>query len=202
MEILLDAKTIVPLLFGAALALFGGIVTQLAFWLLSLRHTRKTLETAFRAELKVIRENLGSTLAGYRDSLRANNPPKISVFSFPSPVFDSNAGNLGQLHDKDFVEHIVEVYSAIHALRSQSDALSNSTKDSLELCDYNEMHIDATTTHVQVIKLHNRLLGITAPDRINVDETEVESRTLMKEIHDLVSNGNINQALQKPWADA
>lgn len=202
MEILLDAKTIVPLLFGAALALIGGVVTQLAFWLLSLRHTRKTLETALRAELKVIRERLGSTLAGYRDSLRANDPPKISVFSFPSPVFDSNAGNLGQLHNKDFVEHVVEVYSAIHALRCLSDAHSNSTKDSLELRDYNEMHMDATTTHVQVIKLHNRFLGITALNGINVDETEVESREFVKELNDLVSNGNFGQALQKSWAGA
>src|SRR5687768_14414754 len=111
MDVLLDQKTMIPLLLGAALALLGGIITQLIFWRASLSHSRDALLTAFLAELKIIRENLGSSVAGYRESLQANNPPTPTVFVTPTPIFNANAGHLGQLRDTDLVEHLVEVYS-------------------------------------------------------------------------------------------
>lgn len=202
MEVLLDPKTVAPLLLGAALALIGGFVTQLIFWRLSLRHSKNTLLTAFRAELGVIRGSLGSEIAGYRDSLRINEPPTPTAFSRPTPIFTANAGHLGQLRDDDLVGHIVEVYNSVQALSEQAMLYKGIENSSLDLQDLNSIHLTATTTHVQVMKLHNRLTDVRPEGKINLDETEAESRKYFADHFKLLEAGQIHTILNRTWHDA
>ena len=202
MEVLLDTKTIIPLLLGAALALFGGVVTQFIFWRVSLSYSKDALLTAFRAELRVIRGNLSSDLAGYRDSLRINDPPTPTVFSLPTPVFSANAGHLGQLRDNDLVEHIVEVYNSIQSLSEQAMLYKGINNSALNLRDLNSIHLAATTTHVQVMKLHNRLTNVPLNGKINLDDTEVESRKYFTDDVKLLEAGQIRTILDRTWHDA
>lgn len=198
MDVLLDQKTMVPLLLGAALALLGGIITQLIFWRASLSHNKTALLTAFRAELKVIRGNLGSSIAGYRESLQANDPPTPTVFVTSTPVFDANAGNLGQLKDTDLVEHIVEVYSGLHALSELACLFKNITNTSILLSDFNSVHLSATTAHLQVMNLHNRLTGI-GKDKESFDYVELDTRKHFAENTSLLQAGKISVILAKRW---
>jgi hypothetical protein len=202
MEIFFDPKTIIPLLIGAALALLGGFFTQFVFWRIGLKHSRDILLIALRAELRVLRDNIGTSLKGYRLSFLNSMTPKPNVFAAPSPVFDANAGNLGQIRDNDLVEHIVEVYSSLHDLRERSASFSGVPNTSIELRDLNEIHMFATATHVQVMKLHNRLLEVPPDGQINQNNTEAESRKLLEEFQNHLDSGNINAILNKRWGDA
>ena len=202
MEILFDQKTMIPLLLGAALALLGGMITQFIFWRAYLAHSKDALLSAFRAELRIVRGNLGSHLAGYRDSLRANNPPTPTVFSFQTPIFNANAGHLGQLRDADLVEHIVEVYSSMQSLSEEADLYKGVANATIDLNDLNSVHLSATTTHVQVMKLHNRLINVLPDGKISLDETEVESRALSAENAKLLEAGQIRVILGRSWHDA
>lgn len=202
MEVLLDQKTMIPLLLGAALALLGGVVTQLIFWCASLAHNKNALLTAFRAELRIIRDDIGSSLAGYRDSLRQNDPPTPAVFALPTPIFSSNAGHLGQLRDTDLVEHIVEVYSSLQALSEQAVLYKGIPNSNISLSDLNSIHLDATTTHVAVMKLHNRLTNVPLNGQINLNDTEIESRKHLAENAKLIEAGEIRVILTREWHDA
>jgi hypothetical protein len=202
MEVLLDQKTMIPLLLGAVLALLGGVITQLIFWHVSLTHNKDALITAFRAELRIIRDNMGSAIAGYRDSLRQNDPPTPTVFALPTPVFSSNAGHLGQLRDTDLVEQIVEVYSSLQALSEQAVLYKGIENSAISLSDLNSVHLSATTTHVQVMKLHNRLTNVPPNGKINLDDIEVESRDHFASNAKLLEAGQIRVILAKQWHDA
>jgi hypothetical protein len=202
MEVLLDQKTIAPLLLGAVLALLGGVITQFTFWRVSLNHSKNALLSALRAELRIIRGNLGSSLAGYRNSLRANDPPTPTVFSQPTPVFNANAGHLGQLRDPDLVEHIVEVYNSLQALAEQAALYKGVANFAINPDELNSVHLSATTTHVQVIKLHNRLTNVPPTGKINLDSTEVESREHFAEHVRLLEAGQIEVILGKRWHGA
>jgi hypothetical protein len=202
MEVLFDQKTIAPLLLGAALALLGGVITQFIFWRVSLAHSKNALLSAFRAELRTIRGNLGSSLAGYRDSLRANDPPTPTVFLQPTPVFNANAGHLGQLRDPDFVEHIVGVYSSLNSLSEQAALYKGVANSAINPDELNAVHLAATTTHVQVMKLHNRLTNVPPNGKINLDHAEVESREHFAEHVKLLEAGQIGVILGKRWHGA
>lgn len=202
MEILLDNQTMVPLLVGALLALLGGVVTQFLFWRTSLSHTKNSLHAAFRAELKVIRENIGSSLAGYRDSLRNNIPPTPTVFSMQIPVFNANAGHLGQLRDIDLIEHIVEVYNSLQQLVEQASIHKGTSNEVIKLDELNSVHMSATIAHVMVIKLHNRLTAVPANGTINKDNIEIQSRKYLEEYKGLLEAGKIDVILKRTWSDA
>ncbi len=201
MEVLLDQKTTLPLLLGAALALLGGVLTQFIFWRVSLSHSRRALLSAFRAELKVIRENLGTSLAGYRLSLRDADPPTPTTFVIPTPIFSANAGHLGQLRDSDLVEHVAEVYGSVASLSEQARVYSGVANATILLRQLNAMHLTATTTHVQVMKLHNRLLRVPPDAEMNLDDVEIESRKVLKDYSKLAEEGKIVSALERPWPD-
>jgi len=202
MEVLLDQKTMTPLLLGAALALLGGMLTQFIFLRIALANAKSALLSAFRAELGVIRGNLGSSIAGYRESLRANDSPTPTVFSLPTPIFSANAGSLGQLRDNDLVEHIAEVYNSLQDLAEQAAMYKGVLNSSIELRDLNSVHLSATITHVQVMKLHNRLTNVSANGKINLDDTEIESRTKFAEDAKLVGDGKMLVVLARQWHDA
>lgn len=201
MEILLDQKTIIPLLIGAALALLGGIITQFISWRISLSHAKEVLIIAFRAELKIIRENIGTSLSGYRLSLLDGTTPRPNVFATQTPVFNANAGHLGQLRDSDLVEHIVEVYSTLHGLTERSASFSNIPSAAIELRDLNEIHMGASITHVQVMNLHNRLTGVPTGGQTNLNDSEVESREHLLDIDRHLKCGEIDVILNKRWCD-
>jgi hypothetical protein len=202
MEVLLDQVTTMPILLGAALALIGGMITQFIFLRVSLSHTKKALLSAFRAELRIIRDNMGASLGGYRKSLELGELPAPTVFAIPTPVFDANAGQLGQLRDIDFVEHIVEVYNSVQSLAEQAKVYKVTASSEISQQDLNSIHLYATVTHVQVMKLHNRLTKVSPNGKINLDETEVESRKLSAEHAALLDAGQINRILNKRWGDA
>nr|CAS02920.1 putative integron gene cassette protein [uncultured bacterium] len=202
MEVLLDQKTIAPLLLGAALALLGGVFTQSIFWHAYLAHSKNALLSAFRAELRIIRGTLGSSLAGYRNSLRAGDPPTPTVFSQPTPVFGANAGHLGQLRDPDLIEHIVEVYSSLQSLSEQASLYKGAENSAVNPRDLNAMHLSATIAHVQIMKLHNRLTKIPSTGKINLDQIEVESQEHFAEHAKLLEAGQIDVILSKRWHDA
>ena len=202
MDVLLDQKTVVPLLVGAVLALLGGVITQFIFWRASLSNASEALLSAFRAELRVIRGNLSSSLAGYRLSLRENDPPTPSVFALPTPVFNANAGQLGQLRDNDLVEHIVEVYGCLQALSEQASLYKGISGAAIALRELNGVHIDATAAHISVMKLHNRLAGAPSASQVNLDASEIESREHFAEHVKLLDAGQIGVAYNKKWSDA
>ena len=191
-----------PVLVGAALALFGGLTTQAIFLWFGLRHTRNVLTVALRSELRVLRGNLGSSLDGLRLSLRQNESPRPNVFSVPTPVFDANAGSLGHIRDPDLVEYVVEVYDRLHELRALSASFRSIPNERLELRDLNEIHMFATISHVMVVKLHNRLLDISSNGAINQNNTEVESRALLVEIEKHLANDDVHTLLSKVWSNA
>jgi hypothetical protein len=187
---------------GAILALLGGVVTQFLFWRASLSHTKNSLLAAFRAELKVIRENIGTSLNGYRDSLRKNTPPTPTAFSMQTPVFNANAGHLGQLRDIDLVEHIVEVYNGLQQLAEQASQYKGTSNGVIKLDELNSIHMSATTAHVMVMKLHNRLTDVPPNGKINKDDIEVQSSKYLEEYKGLLEAGKIDVILKRTWHDA
>jgi hypothetical protein len=202
MEVFTDQRTMIPILFGALLALFGGVLTQLIFWRISLAHSKEMLISAFRAELKNIRGTLGATLAGYRDSLRANDPPDPTVFSLPTPVFNASVGNLGQLRDADLVEHIVGFYSGLLSLSEEACRYQGIANAEIKPRDLNYVHLSATTVHVQVMDLHDRLNNIRAEARLPISDAEVESRTLFTQHAKLLEADGLSVILDQSWYEA
>ena len=120
MEVLQDLKIMIPVLLGAVLALLGGTVTHFIFWLASVNHNRNALRLGLAAELKVVREELGSALSTYRTSIRNNSSPTPVDFVFPTPIFDANAGNLGHLRGPGLVSYMVGTYSSIRLLSEKA----------------------------------------------------------------------------------
>lgn len=188
-------EKVVPVLIGGALTLVGGLVSQGLFLWLNRRHERATLLVALRSELKLTRENIGANVQGFRDSLRSGEAPSADVFILTTPIFDANAGRLGQLQDLDLVEQIVETYDSLKSLAGRASLLKR-----LTLRDQNEIHMSATISHLQVMKLHNRLHGLTLP--VNQSETEKETRKFVDELVRDLASGKISEILSRVWTDA
>jgi len=190
------------LLVGAAFAMTGGFIAQFVVWAISLKHTKEALRIALRAELKSIRENLGTELQGYRDSLRMSDPPTPTVFARHMPIFLANASNLGQLRDNDLVEQIVEVYSGLQDLTDRANQYKNVSNASIGHSQLNEIQFSATAAHVSVMKLHNTMCNVPQKGKLSRDNTEVESRRLLAEIRDLHLQGKMSDAWEKVWTDS
>jgi hypothetical protein len=179
-------EKITPILIGAALSMFGGLITQGIFIWLNRRHERNTLFVAIKTELKTLRENLGGRLRGLRDTLHRQEVYRLEDFVLPMPIFDANAGKLGQLGDIDLIEHVVEVYDNLYALSSRAKFFERIPNERIDLRDLNEIHLSATTSHLMVMKLHNRLLGVPKSEQLNQDETEKETRMLVSKYQQLL----------------
>jgi hypothetical protein len=189
---------------GALLAMLGGMATQLVVRWVSRRDAKQALITALTAEILCARESLSASLSGFRDSLRASNPPTPTTFSTPTIIYYANAGRLGDLRDYDLIEHIVDVYSSINDLCNESLRYQGIANSAVELSQLNAIHMDATVTHVKAIKLHTRLSklssgGDRSPMLLDI---EAESKELSERYHSQIEAGNIHEILEHEWSDA
>lgn len=200
LEAFSDPKILAPLIIAAILALLGGIVIQTISRRASLKHQRNALLTAFFAELSVIRADLASSLSSYRRDLKAQRSPQPGDFLLGTPIFESNATNLGQLRDTGLVQYLVTTYSSIHTLSEKAKIYREIDTSDLPRYYFNNIHSYATSTHVQVIKLHKSLgrrLGITDD---NVHASEKESFEIMKRDSALLDAGRYEVIMERDWS--
>lgn len=183
----------------AALTLAASVIAQAIFWAVTLRHRRQTIVAALRAELKVLRGTISSDVEGYRASLRKGDPPTPTVFAYPTSVFDSAVGNLGQVRDDDLVEHIVETYTMIKSLSEDANAYRNIGNADISLSELNEVYLSAVSTQVSILKLHNRLKGQPYSDVDDDSESET-LRDLAKHGDELQTEG-IHRLLDRKWSE-
>ena len=195
-----DPNILAPLLITAILALLGGIVIQAMSRRASLKHQRDSLLTAFHAELSVIRSDLASALSCYRRDLKEQRSPLPGQFLLSTPIFDSNATNLGQLRDTQLVEYLVTTYSSIHTLSKKAKIYQEIDTTGLPRYYFNNIHSYATSTHVQVIKLHKSLarrLGVTEN---SVQASEKESFEILKRDSMLLDAGRYEVIMERDWS--
>jgi hypothetical protein len=190
-------EKVVPILIGGALTLVGGLISQALFLWLNRRHERATLLVALRSELKLMRENIGTDVQGFRDSLRFKQTPRPEVFILTTPIFDANAGRLGQLKDLVQIESLVYVFDSLKRLGERARFFEKISNGRLELRDLNEIHLYATFLHLDVMKLHNRLKGVTLSE--DLSETEKETRKFVEEFQ---VSGKLDEILSRVWTDA
>ena len=167
-----------PTLIGAGVALVGGLLSQSIFLVVARKHEHNVLLAALRAELRVLREDLGASVGGFRESLRKGEWPTPSAFIIATPVFDANVGSLGRLRDLDLVDQIVETYTTVKSATEDANRMRELSVRLL--ADFNDMHLRATFAHLLVMKLHNRLLGHVSP--VSQTTTEAETRAFVAKL--------------------
>lgn len=173
------------LLFGAALAASGGLITQLILNSKTKKDAKKALLVGITSELQVMRQDFITHIVGVRVSLRDDEQlPRPDDFSASTVVFDANAGSLGQLGDPDLVEHLVQVYSTVHHLKDEANRFRSTPNNLLQRYDVEVYHSTATTTHLGVMKLHNTLSRGKDSGPHNIHDTEEETRELVKVWHE------------------
>lgn len=199
MEVLQDLKTIVPVLLGALLALLGGAVTHFVFWRASVNNSRNALRIELAAELQVVRQDLSSALSSYRKALRTPETPAIVDFVCSTPVFDANAGHLGQLREPGLISYIIATYSSIRTLSDRAKVHYAIDPTELPKYAFNNIHSYATATHIQVIKLHTSLARLHGDDRVPCDETEAESFRISERDRTLMDAGQYHVIMERKW---
>ena len=202
MEVLQDPRIFAPLLLAAVLALAGGIITQLIASLWMVRHKRLALRAALISELGIVRESLGSALTAYRRALRSNGQPMPADLSVSTPVFDANAGQLGLLGRIGLISHVVATYSSIKTLGEKAKLFGSINTDGAPVFVFNNVHCYATATHIQVIKLHNYLLGRIPSGQFLVGDVEFESVKVMERDSALMKSGQYHVIMERRWTDA
>ena len=202
MEVLQDPKIILPLLLAGFLALAGGIVTQLIASLWMSNHKKSALRAALIAELEITRESLGSALATYRRELKINGRPMPVDFAISTPVFDANAGQLGLLGKIGLISYVVATYSSIKILSEKAKIFSSVDTDGAPIFVFNNIHCYATSTHIQVIKLHNAMLDRIPSANFLEGEVEQESMNIMGRDSTLIRSGQYHAIMERRWTDA
>lgn len=148
---------------GAVLGFAATLIASFGVWYLSKRNRKKRLRKALVAELSHqelgrIVESLG--IEGPVDSEEGQSEYEVEgselppAGAFPTTVYQSNAGNLGEL-PSDEVEDVVEYYSSlesqkaiIQAIRNNEEVLSADKRDL-----HNEMPELSSDRDKLVIKL-------------------------------------------------
>jgi hypothetical protein len=197
----MDIVLATNLVFGALLAMLGGMATHLVVRWLSRRDAKNVLISALTAELFNARESLSSSLAGFRDSLRKGDPPTPTTFATPIHIYAANASQLGQLRDYDLIEHVVDVYSSLDDLSKESLRYQGIANHDIPLQQLNAIHMDATITHFKVISLHRKLAKSDHAPPLLLD-IESESTNLFHQYHSQIEGGRINEILNHAWSDA
>ena len=189
------------LIFGALLAMFGGMVTHLVTQWLAKRDAKTILVSALTAELFCARESMSADLAGFRDSLRKGDPATPTAFSYSTTIYQSYAAQLGQLRDYALIEHIVDVYSSLHDINRDCARYVGVPNSDISLSEFNAIHMDATITHMKVIKLHTKLAksGHAPPMLLDVEN---DSKQLFQDYHTKLEAGQIDKILGHQWSDA
>ncbi len=188
-----------PVIVGAALAVAGGLLTQALFLWSSRCHTKKVLLIALKAELKLLREQIGSSITGICKASNNDERPKLDVFSLATPVFDANAEHLGNIQDPDLVEQIVEVYGTVYEIREKSRLFSNLPNESSNDRFVAEILLSSIPLHVQAVKLHGRLVKVIGSIEAPLTKDEVEINRLFKIMQDLHKKGEIDELLETTW---
>ena len=189
------------LVFGALLAMFGGMATNLVMRCISRRDAKNVLISALTAELFCARESLSASLAGFRESMKKGDPPTPTTFTYPTIIYRSNASQLGQLRDYSLIEHVVDVYSSLDDLSRESEKYKGIPNGDIPLDQFNAIHMEATITHVKVIKLHEKLSAGKHEPPLLLD-IEATSKDFFKDYHSKLEAGQINLILGKKWSDA
>ena len=189
------------LVFGALLAMFGGMTTNLVKGWLSRRDAKTVLISALTAELLCARESLSASLAGFRDSMRKGDPPTPTTFSYSTIIYRSNASQLGQLRDYSLIEHVVDVYSSLDDLSNEADRYRGIPNSQIPLDEFNAVHMQATITHFKVIKLHEKLSAGKHEPPLLLD-IEEDSKILFSDYHSKLQAGQIDLILSHEWSDA
>ena len=202
MDVLLDPKIIGPVLFGAVLAFIGGAITQILLWRMSVKYNRDVLLIGLTAELKMVRDSLRSSLATYRSALKCNHLPEPIDFVFSTPTFNANAGNLGNIRNLGLVSYIVTTFDSIHMLSEKARLFYSIDTAALPNFAFNNIHIYATATHIQVIKLHNSLLKAQNFATPPPNDCEVESLDIFNRDATLIDSGQLQVVMQRKWGDA
>ncbi len=113
-----------------------------------------------------------------RKDLKNDSQTRPDGLEFSLLIFTANAGSLGLFGDGDFVDHLVETYSSLNSLITHSHSFQRFTNDQIsreQVCEY---HVFATSVHLQVIKLHKRLLSELKRSPPSENEAEKTTRKL------------------------
>ena len=123
----------------------------------------QSLKVAFQAEINAIRGTLKSPVKTAYKAWQEEKVLKEYSLPYPRTIFDANAGQLGDLQDRDLVTHIVRLYSLMQRTEETGRRLQAGSYDQRAFSDYLKLlglsFYQALVLDIQLSELTEHLAG-------------------------------------------